>query len=450
MKRIVALLLSLLFLLPLVSCTKNKPVVPNETAAPNVTAELSETPEGTEAVPDNTPEAGIAATPEPLPADIDFSYSFDPNTDCTATGAYFTGSLAESEEVYYWKKVDSGYLFYAEKDGTDYGALCGKPECIHELGENNCSALIGCSPLSEIYVYDGGIYFMSGSRAADGRYLDTVFHMGLDGTNHKSLLVAGDEDTALQRFYVHRGNAFFTAETAFVSFGEPLVRLEFLCGELEGKEVKTIFEKTVPEDQGYNFAAGFFGKYALFIVSLYDLSDSIAVNELYAYDPESDRLYLVASQEDCDFSIWNVYVTEEGGIYVSPYDSNPELQACVYKVEEGRFVKQFEFEGEDFVGVTTYIIGGYAITLKADWEVEGTDTIWIKDLEGNTVYNGPLTRHFLEGRENATVSRKAMTVCGNTVVFEYDGWLADDPNRSILVGYEITENGLVETTLAEY
>ena len=71
-------------------------------------------------------------------------------------------------------------------------------------------------------------------------------------------------------------------------------------------------------------------------------------------------------------------------------------------------------------------------------------------MDGNTVYNGPLTRHFIEGRENVKVDVKDMIIHGNSLFIAYTGWIEDDPDYSILVRYEITENGLVETTLAEY
>jgi hypothetical protein len=61
-----------------------------------------------------------------------------------------------------------------------------------------------------------------------------------------------------------------------------------------------------------------------------------------------------------------------------------------------------------------------------------------------------LTRHFIEGRKNVVVGVKNLMIHGNAIFIAYENWLEDDPDYTILVRYEITENGLVETTLAEY
>ena len=139
--------MAFLFLFPLVSCARNKPVDPDETAAPGVTAGPNE--------PTETKEPGSeekAAAPEPLPADIDFSYTFDPNTDCFTVGSFTLQGLAETEDAYYWRKPFGGYIFYSDKGSGEFGALCGKPDCIHEKDKTNaeCIALVGYDPLSWI------------------------------------------------------------------------------------------------------------------------------------------------------------------------------------------------------------------------------------------------------------------------------------------------------------
>ena len=235
--------------------------------------------------------------------------------------------------------------------------------------------------------------------------------------------------------------------------GLPKKRLEFFCGELNGDGVHSVFEKTIDGELGFSFSAGFYGDYAFFFVSTYNVSpamDSNSDTTLYAYDLKNDKVYLIASQENCEISIWAVYVDTNGEIYVVPSQMNKFVQAGVYKVVNGEFVKHFEFEGEEYFGGYSNLGGGFAFSLQADWDLNGADTIWLKDMDGNTVYNGPLTRHFIEGRENVKVDVKDMIIHGNSLFIAYTGWIEDDPDYSILVRYEITENGLVETTLAEY
>lgn len=451
MKKTTALILAFLFLFPFVSCIKNKPVTPDETAAPGVTAGPNE--------PTETKEPGSeekAAPPEPLPTDIDFSYTYDPNTDCYASGDFSCINLAETEDAYYWKNANGGYIFYSDKVSGEFGALCGKPECLHEKDKNNleCNALVGHDPLSWIHIYDGMLYFIMFAKAADGRVLDTVFREELDGSNREQLFSIDSYKYAFQSFYIHRGKAFFTAKTDFVEDGLPKKRLELFCCDLDGKGFHSVFEETLDGELGINFSVGFFGDYAFFFVSSYPISDdgANADTAIYAYDLKNDKVYLVASQEDCEISIWAIYVDTNGEIYVAPSVFSRYAQASIYKVVDGDFVKQYEFEGENYFGPTgfTRIWDGLAYVMTADWDIEGADTIWIKDMDGNTIYDGPISRHFIEGRENVKVDVKDMIIHGNSLFIAYTGWIEDDPDYSILVRYEITENGLVETTLAEY
>ena len=452
MKKATALILAFVFLLPLASCAKNKPVIPSETDVPNMTSEHGEPTETKK--PDTSEEI---APPEPLPTDIDFSYTYDPNTDCYASGTSSCINLAETEDAYYWKNDNGGYIFYSDKVSGEFGALCGKPDCIHEKDKNNaeCNALVGYGPRSWIYIYDGMLYFMMPAKAPDGRVLDTLCREELDGSNRKQLFSIDSYEHAFQSFYIHRGKAFFTAATDFVEGGLPKKRLEFFCSDLDGKGFHSVFEETLDGELGINYSVGFFGDYAFFFVSSYEVSfamDSNSDTALYAYDLKNDKVYLVASQEDCEISIYSVYVDTNGAIYVAPSGNNRYAQASIYKLVDGEFIKQYEFEGENYFGPMgfTRIWDGLAFVLTADWDIEGADTIWIKDMDGNTVYNGPLTRHFIEGRKNVVVGVKDLMIHGNAIFIAYENWLEDDPDYSILVRYEITENGLVETTLAEY
>lgn len=452
MKKATALILAFVFLLPLASCAKNKPVIPSETDVPNMTSEHGEPTETKK--PDTSEEI---APPEPLPTDIDFSYTYDPNTDCFASGTSSWINLAETEYAYYWKNNNGGYIFYSDKVSGEFGALCGKPDCIHEKDKTNaeCNALVGYDPLSWIYIYDGMLYFLIPAKAPDGRVLSTLCREELDGSNRKQLFSIDTYEHAFQSFYIHRGKAFFTAATDFVEGGLPKKRLEFFCSDLDGKGFHSVFEETLDGELGFTFSAGFFGDYAFFFVSSYEVGfamDSNSDTTLYAYDLKNDKVYLVASQEDCEISIYSVYVDTNGAIYVAPSGFNRNAQASIYKLVDGEFIKQYEFEGENYFGPMgfTRIWDGLAFVLTADWDIEGADTIWIKDMDGNTVYNGPLTRHFIEGRKNVVVGVKNLMIHGNAIFIAYENWLEDDPDYTILVRYEITENGLVETTLAEY
>lgn len=449
--RIISALLVFVMLFSLAACNKDPqqvtPAHPDNTA-PSAADTANET-----AVPDPTEPA--KATPVPVTADVDFSYTFDPNTDCFAVGSFTLQGLAETEDAYYWRKPFGGFVFYSDKGSGEFGALCGKPDCLHDLSPNNseCNALVGYNPLSSLYVYDGKLYYMSSARTADGRVLDTVFREELDGSNRKQLFSIDSFEHAFQRFFIHRGKAFFTAETDIVEDGLPKKRLEFFCGELNGDGVHSVFEKTIDGELGFSFSAGFYGDYAFLFVSTYKVSAAMASNSdttLYAYDLKNDKVYLIASQENCEISIWAVYVDTNGEIYVVPSQMNKFVQAGVYKVVNGEFVKHFEFEGEEYFGGYSNLGGGFAFSLQADWDLNGADTIWLKDMDGNTVYNGPLTRHFIEGRENVKTDVKDMMMIGNSLLIAYTGWLKDAPDYSILVRYEITENGLTETTLAEY
>ena len=188
MKKI-SLILTALLLLPLAACKKG-----GQEAAPTAA------PGGEDYVPD---------------------FGYNPATDFDRRLGMNgnRSTVFETEDVYYWLQDDDGYLRYCEKDGSDGGVVCGKPECVHDNGnaisrhrEKNCNGYVG-AVTPYMWMLDGKIYFINYYEYITDREgtCGTIVRMDPDGTNKevvksipKPKTPYGDDLTP-QNYCYHRG-----------------------------------------------------------------------------------------------------------------------------------------------------------------------------------------------------------------------------------------------------
>jgi predicted small lipoprotein YifL len=440
MKKAVSLIALILAILTLAACGPKTPVAPvsDPTAIPTQAG--------------STQEAAVESdVPDDPPAEPDYSYTFDPNTDCrNLTAVLFPDGLAETEDVFYWRAWRSSYLYYGEKTGYNYGALCGKPDCEHDMNNQNtdCNAYIANRMLPQMYVYNGKLYFIERVKEPGMRAASMVSYMDLDGTNRKRLFMVDEEERAYQQFYVHRGKAFLVAETELVVDGKPCKKFDLCCGDLEGDGVEPVYEEILPANTYYTYGVSFFGDHAFLFFGFFGFS-GVTSNVIYAYDLVSGSFTKVAYEENSEFNIGCLYVDTDGEIYVCSSALGRPTQPAVYKVANGGFEKLFEFEGEEYYSDSVRLANGLALCCLGDFDLSTLDTIWVKDMKGNTVYKGAVSRDFLEGRENVVVGMRTPTTDGTSIIYTYEGWIEGDPDGQFLVRYEFTDGGLKETLIAE-
>ena len=68
---------------------------------------------------------------------------FNPETELDNRFTQLNSALVETDGLYYWSP--GSFLFYCEKDGSDFGVVCGKPECEHFRNGNICESDPECS-----------------------------------------------------------------------------------------------------------------------------------------------------------------------------------------------------------------------------------------------------------------------------------------------------------------
>ncbi|MBR6006509.1 MAG: hypothetical protein IK064_02660, partial [Clostridia bacterium] len=240
MKRTIGIILVLLTaLLPLYACKTG-----GQEAGPTVA------PGG------NTAAPGETASPDGDAYVPDFSY--DPATDFDQRLG-MNGNMStviETEDVYYWLQDDDGYLRYCEKDGSDWGVVCGKPECVHDNGnpiayhrEKNCNGYVG-SARSYMWILDGKIYFINDYEYWTDREgsCGSIVRMDPDGTNKEIVRSVPRPKTSYgegltpQNYCYHRGLLYSYVFGGSIEQGEPSQPFVVMTLPLDGGDWQIIYD----------------------------------------------------------------------------------------------------------------------------------------------------------------------------------------------------------------
>ena len=109
---------------------------------------------------------------------IDTSPEFNPDTDYNTNYDQFGygSQFVETDDGYYYL-TSARFLRFIDKKTMKDIALCNKPECSHELGDEDiCNAYLGVMAPAELYYYKGKLYGFTDRSSAEeigdsGKYL---------------------------------------------------------------------------------------------------------------------------------------------------------------------------------------------------------------------------------------------------------------------------------------
>lgn len=444
-KKLIALFLIALMLLPLVCCSgKQQGLEP-------ANAELT--------------------TPAPYEPGLDYEETYNPDTDFDSLrGRTFSLRIMETEDAYIFST--GLYLYYSDKATGDYDVLCPKPECQHDYIRQNkeCAGFMNAANCYSFCSYMGQIYYLW----YNNRELQ-LCRMNYDTSGRENLfaLVHDDPDQidryAPEYMAIHRGKLYGWSNQNIVEVGEPKFMWSIVCWDLETHEFSVIFEA---EDDGGYPGVFFFGKYIYFanaywendeIEDVWDVNYTNETVKCWRYDTETGTVETIFDQTlgTADYGIQQrtFYVAAEDKVYIGGMNDENGTVA-VYNLASGELEEVVSVEADGWI----MLFPDYFVTccrsyykVKADPDCQIDIGVW--DYEGNALFRGevPLDIVF-----NVDEKIDHSSVSYNMPIWDGDGfimpYLADLDVQTedyedvmtelqILVRYEVVDGELREKLL---
>ena len=224
-------------------------------------------------------------------------------------------NLAETDDAYYFRGFNSGFLYYFDKASGESAVLCGKPECLHD--PDDCNAYIGKIGRS-LNLYDGRLYFVSPDSSNNKL---GYYSIALDGTDRK-LETHLDDEQSMMCYDLHRGMLYGWRNYEKVADGIPVNAIDIRRFDPKTGESKTLLsvETTEACSQPSIF---FYGKYVYYCYN----------TEIYDIDPKTDEIS-----------------NHRGTLYVGRIDTETlESELLFEQTKEMGFGSEFRLwvEGED-------------------------------------------------------------------------------------------------------
>lgn len=458
MKKLICAILAGLMLLSVSACKGKEPAQPEQTAAP-------------------TEQAAVTAEPDTTPSAADIQYagdlSYDPETDYDPRFGSFITVVIDEGDYYYWHGNEC-YIRYCDKEGGDWGVLCGKPECVHDNGNghwhnNECNGFMG-EIGALVWKYEDKIYYVNDWEGRPGESLGALYRMNLDGSGHEKLgmmpEICGSFDESMwpQCFYCHRGLLYTRTMFSDVVAGEPIQRTGYYAMNIDGSDQKIIYESA---DSFYGFMT-FMGEYCYVL----DYSDHEVGEDEYEiwikmmrWSPNTGKTELIYEGADMQRPNEGELFMRDGDVYCPSLFVMHEGKRAVMRFHEGKWEELLNFDDPEKRWTVICVSDGIAIArnfLETDPESEGYDRkaresadidIWIKDFDGNTLYKGKLPVGWTELPEVPNPLRLwSFIAFGDSSTFymlfsvnSCDN--VDMKEAELFVRYDITESGLEETVI---
>ncbi|MBO4879373.1 MAG: hypothetical protein J5544_03865 [Clostridia bacterium] len=469
MKKTLAIILTALMILPLLSCGK-KPEqqagdpVPSGTIAPDVTS-----------APDNSGN-DLAATDKPS---VTVDTSYNPETDADNLYSAAQSCLIETEDGFYWSSSGNYYLLFYDEGLEEMIPVCSRPECEHFPDNNVCVQNKKCDAYLEAVrhpaLYNGKLYYIDMNGAAnpniDGTRLGMrLFRMNPDGTGKefiKNLFTPGYEEPDWLIF--HRGYIYGIGQEMKVSQGDVDEKTAVLAIPIEGDE--TTFRRIYEMDNKGWGCMRFIGDYCYFWFDYeegeyyvnYQTGEEIdetqsggVAGRWNSKTEETEILYqspeLLPKGEYFGSTAW---VERDGTIYVTG-------SSGLMKIENGELsvICNFEEEGKNFVAPTVSNGIAFARTVPKSFDDPyGKFEFWVRRFDGSTVFKGELPMDwFYESPEFEGLRGEPNCPAFSMIVGDETGlWIEfccdwrstgrNEPSASYLIRYDFTEDGGIEYKL---
>ncbi len=298
----------------------------------------------------------------------------------------------EGEDFFFGSDAMSNFLHYYDTNSGVSGILCADPSCAHDSDE--CGGYRGVSSVACLAYYDGMRYWVAPAPQGEG----TDFYLWrskLSGEEREKVKRLGYKDIFLtyqpQRFMIHRGNLYFFGRANVVEDSGANFRITLMVSPLDDTEAFTpiLDEKTALVG---DLPVRFVGDNVYFaMTSNSALTEGAFDVRVLKYDTTAHTTETVYEKSGIEEALDELWVTEAEEIYLSGSSNHA---AFVWKLENGKLVEIASWEGEDWSAPD--LVDGILVQYSRE---EGVLNVEIKDLSGNTVYDGPCFPNGIPGLE---------------------------------------------------
>ena len=390
MKKLIAIILLSLMLLPLVCCAGKIQPPAGESAQPAATQKPA----------DSAAPGPGEATAEPAPQGPPKTYEevYDPDTDFNNFfgGGRPTIRMLETEDAYMFAG-GGNYLCYYDKATGDSDVLCAKPDCEHDYIAKNksCSGYVGSGPC-QICTFMGQIYFLQ----LNGLKTD-LCRMNPDTSGREKLFTLEFDSDDARRLYspqfmaIHRGKMYGWNSENFVEAGEPVHKWAITCWDLETGEFSVVHEE---RSEGMP-SLFFFGKYVYFAneertTELTEDYEEILIDETITvrrYDTETGEIGTVIKKTIAPEALidrTSICVLAEDKVYLVGADYTAG-QSTVYNVASGEIEEVMTLETDGRLSLLQNCMACYSRRYdRVQQDPNAPMHIAVWDYDGNKLFDG--------------------------------------------------------------
>ena len=391
---------------------------------------------------------------------------FNPETELDNRFAQLYSGLIETDDLYYWSP--GSFLFYCEKDGSDFGVVCGRPECEHFSNGNVCENDPECSGYGcggpSLRMYEGKLYYVTLDQTTRP-YHYVLMKMEPDATGKTKVMdiYPPDEDANIQDYRLHRGFLYSFSFENLVQAADVTERVRILATPIGSRsDYSVIYSR---ENDGYLYSRLRFVKQYCYVFTKYSIESpengedwiyGLEITRWNCETGEAEQLY-DGSDIGAEYGFGFNWVDLDGNVYVSV----SEVGGCgrIYRLDGGCWTELFDMD--DPAGGFWYSVrfgDGIVVGLRGKgfekFPPPSECDILIKKLDGTTLYCGPLPMEWLENIDAAATftSYNFITGDANALIAEFEvTWRnrthTNEPTGTYLVRYDISPDGLVETLL---
>lgn len=384
--------------------------------------------------------------------------AYDPDTDFDNRFASIQMSMAESDELIFFRSMKNKYTMYYDKAADDYGVLCAKPECLHNEQEENhdCTGYVGRGKVNSLSLYQGKLYYVAYYHADGSPTFTSLFRINPDASGKEKLLdLSIPEGYAPQEWLIHRGRLYMRCVQDRVINAMPIRTVALLSSPITESDIKVLYEYEI-NDTGATWSSylRFIGD-RVYLAFNFRTEDEKYITKVICCNADTGECTELLSDDSLTEYLQGFWVKPDGTMYFLQYGYDPE--AKLWKSENnGALIPFAEHHDSDGRFIVQYLCSGVIFALDYSDSVEGSTDVWLRDFEGNTLYKGLLTTGFINGTKYESWNLRFSTVCGDRNAI-YVSYLARNTSAAagvsepyfvgFLVRYTISENGLEEKLL---
>lgn len=337
----------------------------------------------------------------PTDADDPIQFSAEKNVQNKYLLADAT-SFQETDGFFCGTNLLGNYLQYYDKASGISGVLCADPSCAHD--SNACGANIGSG--ASLSYYDGKLHWV-GPEGSELRK-EYLWQSDLSGMNRKKIMEIPFEDIIMtyqpQRYVIHQGQLYIMGRADVVDGTQTGYRVSLLSKSLSGDEAfTTVYDEVFPSGvlEAYRFVGG---SVYISVVTFDDITSfDLTVIKVDIKKNTSEVIYQEAGMPKAPEGFW---VTEDHEIYLS---GSTDKEAYLWKLENDTKIEVTFWSADK--GSTPDVMDGIALCLSYDDDIRWID---IRDLSGETVYNGKLFPSEISGLDKDPNTYNFAVVGGDT------------------------------------